>query len=53
MSPNAGEDGGLRGLSQWGQLYTEAQLNFGDLTSYLPYAAGPLMDAKFKSKTHL
>ncbi len=35
MSPNAGGGGGLRGLSQWVQLYTGAQRNFGDLTPYL------------------
>ncbi len=36
MSPNAGGGGtGLRGLSQWEQLYTGAQINFGDLTRYL------------------
>ncbi len=35
MSPNAGW--GLRGLSQWVQLYTGAQINFGDLTTYLSY----------------
>ncbi len=34
MSPNAG--GGVRGLSQWVQLYTGAQIN-GDLTPYLTY----------------
>ncbi len=27
----------LRGLSQWVQLYTGAQINFGDLTPYLTY----------------
>jgi hypothetical protein len=27
----------LRGLSQWVQLYIGAQINFGDLTSYLTY----------------
>jgi hypothetical protein len=37
MSPNAG-GGELRGLSQWVQLYTGAQINFGDLTPYLTYA---------------
>ncbi len=31
MSPNAGGMGELRGLSQWWQLYTGAQINFGDL----------------------
>ncbi len=35
MSPNAGGRGELRGLSQWVKLYTEAQINFGDLTPYL------------------
>ncbi len=39
MSPNAGGGGGeLRGLSQLVQLYTGAQINFGDLTPYLTYA---------------
>ncbi len=38
MSPNAeGEGGELQGLSQWVQLYTGAQINFGDLTPYLTY----------------
>ncbi len=32
MSPNAG-GGWLWGLSQWVQLFTLAQINFGDLTS--------------------
>ncbi len=39
MSPNAG-GGELRGLSQWEQLYTEAQINFGDINLYLTYASG-------------
>jgi hypothetical protein len=37
MSPNAGGGGKLRGLSQWVQLYTGAQINFADLTPYLTY----------------
>ncbi len=37
MSPKRGEGGELRGLSQWAQLYTGAQINFGDLTPYLTY----------------
>ncbi len=40
VSPNAGGDGGLRGLSQWVQLYTSrtgAQINFVDLPPYLTY----------------
>ncbi len=38
MSPNAGSGGGgLRGLSQWVQLYIGALINFGDLTPYLTY----------------
>ncbi len=37
-SPNAGGGGELRGLSQWVQLYTGAQINFGDLTPYLTMA---------------
>jgi hypothetical protein len=28
---------GFRGLSQWEQLYTGAQINCGDLTSYVTY----------------
>jgi hypothetical protein len=39
MSPNAGGGEELRGLSQWVQLYTEAQINFGDLTPYLIYGS--------------
>ncbi len=31
------EGGELWGLSQWVQLYTGAQINFGDLTPYLTY----------------
>ncbi len=31
--------GDLRGLIQWVQLYTEAQINFGDLTPYLTYGS--------------
>ncbi len=40
MSPKCGGrgGGGLQGLSQWAQLYTGAQMNFGDLTPYLTYA---------------
>ncbi len=37
MSPNAGGGRELRGLSLWVQLYTGAQINFGDLTPYLAY----------------
>ncbi len=37
MSPNAGGAVELRGLSQWVQLCTGAQINFGDLTSYLTF----------------
>ncbi len=37
MSPNAGGGGEWRSLSQWVQLYTGAQINFGDLTPYLTY----------------
>ncbi len=33
---NAG-GGGFRGISQWEQLYTGAQINSGDLTSYVTY----------------
>ncbi len=38
MSPKAGEGGELWGLSEWVQLYTGAQINFGDLTPYLTFA---------------
>jgi hypothetical protein len=37
MSPNAEGGGELRGLSQCVQLYTGAQINFGDLTPYFTY----------------
>ncbi len=37
MSRNARGGGELRGLSQWVQLYTGAQINFGDVTQYLTY----------------
>ncbi len=36
-------EGGSRGLSQWVQLYTGAQINFGDLTTYLTYANDPVL----------
>ncbi len=43
MSPNVGWGGGeLRGQSQWVQLYTGAQINFGDLTPYLTYMSLPI-----------
>jgi hypothetical protein len=42
MSPNAGGGGGLQVLSQIVQLYTGAQINFGDLTPYLTYARNRL-----------
>ncbi len=35
--PKYGGEGRVGGLSQIVQLYTGAQINFGDLTSYLPY----------------
>ncbi len=35
----SGGGGGLRGLSQWVQLYTGAQFTFRDLTPYLIYGA--------------
>ncbi len=42
FEPEWGEGGGeLRGLSQWVQLYTGAQINFGDLTPYLNYGISP------------
>ncbi len=43
--PNAGGwggGGGLRGLCQLVQLYTGAQINFGDLTPYLTYGTTSL-----------
>ncbi len=43
LSPNAGGRGYLRGLSQWVQLYTGAQINFGDLTPYLTYVYNTLI----------
>jgi hypothetical protein len=33
------EEGGLRGLSQWVQLYIGAKVNFEDLTPYLTYGS--------------
>ncbi len=36
--PKSGGEGELRGLSQWVQLYTGAQINFRDQTPYLTYA---------------
>jgi hypothetical protein len=43
--PKCGGRGGgeLRGLIQCVQLYTGAQINIGDLTSYLTYGAVPLI----------
>ncbi len=38
-----GERGELRGLSQWVQLYTGAQINFGDLIPYLTYGPDYLL----------
>ncbi len=35
--PKSGGRGELRGISQWVQLYTGAQINFGDLTPHLTY----------------
>jgi hypothetical protein len=35
--PKFGGDGEFQGLSQEVQLYTEAQINFGDVTPYLTY----------------
>jgi hypothetical protein len=51
MSPNAG--GGLRDLSQqvgtYLQLYTGAQINFGDLTPYLTYGCWLLLELRSPS----
>ncbi len=46
-----GMSGKLRGLSHWVQLYTGAQINFGDLTQYLTYSldkdiSSPLQERK-------
>jgi hypothetical protein len=38
MRPNAGGGGELQCLSQWVQLYTGAQINFGDLSPHLTHA---------------
>ncbi len=35
--PNGGGERELRGLSKWVELYTGAQMNFGDLDPYLTY----------------
>ncbi len=37
-----GSYGVSAGLSQWVQLYTGAQINFGDLTPYLTYDVDPV-----------
>jgi hypothetical protein len=37
MRPNAGGGGELPGLGQLVQLYSGAQMNFGDVTPYLTY----------------
>jgi hypothetical protein len=42
--------GKLRDLSQWVQLYTGAQINFGDLTQYLTYDRNV---SRFKAENHL
>ncbi len=48
MSLNAGWGGSCR-LSQWVQLYTGAQINFGDITPYLIYVAEtPVLSGKAK-----
>ena len=36
LSPNVGGGGVSRGLRQWVQLYTGVQINFRDLTPFLP-----------------
>jgi hypothetical protein len=53
MSPNAGGEG-LLGLSQWVQLYTRAQINFGEPTPYLTYAvSGSLSLVSLKNPNSL
>ncbi len=37
MNTNAKRGGGLLGLGQWEQLYTGAQINFGDLPPFLTF----------------
>ncbi len=44
--PKCGGREGLRGPSQWVQLYTEAQIIFGDLTPYLTYGINVSLGAK-------
>jgi hypothetical protein len=51
MSPNAGGRGVLRGLSQREQLYTGAQINFGDLTPYLTYGPNSRRRKRRREKT--
>jgi hypothetical protein len=56
MSPNAGGGGReLRRFGQWVRLYTEAQINFRDLTPYLTYGSNWLFfcfkNIYIKSKT--
>ncbi len=48
--PKCGGRGELRGLSQWVQLDTGAQINFGDLTPYLTY--GYRNHQRFMFHTH-
>ncbi len=43
ISPKAGGRVELLGLSKWVQLYTAAQINFGDLTPYLTYGVPSLL----------
>ncbi len=43
--PKCGGGGEWRGLGQWVQLYTGAQINFGDLTPYSTY------DSRLKLRT--
>ncbi len=49
--PKFGGGGEVRGLSQWVQLYTGAQINFGDPTPYLAYGRDP-PDLYLKNGSH-
>ncbi len=49
--PKCGGRGALRGLSQWVQLYTGSQINFGDLTPYLTSYV-PLPPSNLTADTH-
>ncbi len=46
LSPNAGGGRACGGLSQWVQLYTEAQINFGDIAPYLTFGINIYLGVK-------